>query len=197
MRRIYRILALMALLVTVASCGDYRFRGGIIDPPFEAPDFTLTDQFGQPFRLSEHRGKVVVIYFGFTYCPDLCPAALADVAAARRQLGADGDKVLGVFVSLDPERDTPERLTRYLAGFDKTFIGVRGTEAELAPIVEDYGVSYARRELPDSALKYTIDHSTFIYVIDPAGRWRVLFPHGMALDDMVSDLRYLVRRGGA
>ncbi|NWG21990.1 MAG: SCO family protein [Chloroflexi bacterium] len=197
MLRRYRWMALLALVLVLAACGEYRFRGGIIDPPFEAPDFTLTDQHGQPFRLSEQRGNVVMIYFGFTNCPDMCPAALADMAAARRQLGAEGNRVLGVFISLDPERDTQERLGRYVTAFDSTFIGLRGSEAELAPIVKDYGVTYARRELPGSALKYTIDHSTFIYVIDAAGRWRVLFPHGAAVDDIVSDLRYLVRRGSA
>lgn len=188
---------LLALVFIVSACGSYEFRGVTLDPPKEAPDFTLTDFDGKPFQLSDHRGKVVILFFGFTNCPDMCPAALSDMAAARRKLGADAEKVQGVFVSLDPDRDTPERLKRYVTAFDPTFIGVRGSETELAPVVKDYGVTYMRRDLPGSALGYTIDHSTFIYVIDAAGRWRLLFTHGMPVDDIVSDLRYLVRRGGA
>lgn len=188
---------LLALVLFVSACSSYEFRGVTLDPPKEAPDFTLTDFDGKPFQLSDHRGKVVILFFGFTNCPDMCPAALSDMAAARRKLGADAEKVQGVFVSLDPDRDTPERLKRYVTAFDPTFIGVRGSETELAPVVKDYGVTYMRRDLPGSALGYTIDHSTFIYVIDASGRWRLLFTHGMPVDDIVSDLRYLVRRGGA
>ncbi len=197
MLRGLRVLMLLALVVIVSACGSYEFRGVTLDPPKEAPDFTLTDFDGKPFQLSDHRGKVVILFFGFTNCPDMCPAALSDMAAARRKLGADAEKVQGVFVSLDPDRDTPERLKRYVTAFDPTFIGVRGSEMELEPVVKDYGVTYMRRDLPGSALGYTIDHSTFIYVIDSAGRWRLLFTHGMPVDDIVSDLRYLVRRGGA
>lgn len=197
MLRGLRVLMLLALVVIVSACGGYEFRGVTLDPPKEAPDFTLTDFDGKPFQLSDHRGKVVILFFGFTNCPDMCPAALSDMAAARRKLGADAEKVQGVFVSLDPDRDTPERLKRYVTAFDPTFIGVRGSEMELEPVVKDYGVTYMRRDLPGSALGYTIDHSTFIYVIDAAGRWRLLFTHGMPVDDIVSDLRYLVRRGGA
>lgn len=197
MLRGLRMVLLLALVAIVSACGSYEFRGVTLDPPKEAPDFTLTDFEGRPFHLSDHRGKVVILFFGFTNCPDMCPAALSDMAAARRKLGADAEKVQGIFVSLDPDRDTPERLKRYVTAFDPTFIGVRGSETELAPVVQDYGVTYMRRDLPDSALGYTIDHSTFIYVIDAAGRWRLLFTHGMPVDDIVSDLRYLVRRGGA
>ncbi|MGQ9550194.1 MAG: SCO family protein [Roseiflexus sp.] len=197
MLQFFRVIILLTLIVAVSACGRYDFRGVTLDPPKEAPDFTLTDFDGKPFRLSEHRGKTIILYFGFTNCPDMCPAALSDMAAARRKLGADAERVQGVFVSLDPERDTPERLKRYLSAFDPTFIGLRGSEAELSPVMQDYGVTSIRRELPDSALKYTIDHSTFIYVIDAAGRWRLLFIHGMPVDDIVSDLRYLVRQGGA
>jgi protein SCO1/2 len=197
MLRGFRVFVLLALVTVVSACGRYEFRGVTLDPPKEAPDFTLTDFDGKPFRLSEQRGKIVILFFGFTNCPDMCPAALSDMAAARRKLGADAEKVQGVFVSLDPDRDTPERLKRFVTAFDPTFIGLRGSEAELSPVMQDYGVTSIRRELPDSALKYTIDHSTFIYVIDATGRWRLLFTHGMPVDDIVSDLRYLARQGGA
>jgi protein SCO1/2 len=100
---------------------------------------------------------------------------------------------VGVFVTLDPERDTPERLQLYLGGFDKTFYGLTGTAEQLEQVKKAYGVTAIKRELPESAIKYTIDHSTFIYTIDKTGKLRVLFPHGSTVDDMLSDVRYLLR----
>lgn len=188
------ITAILAALLLLSACGQpYTFRGGTVEPAVEASDFTLTDMRGQPFRLSEHRGKIVMLFFGFTNCPDICPTAMSDLAKLRRELGGDAEQVVGVFVTLDRERDTPERLQRYLGGFDKTFYGLTGTPEQLAQVEKAYGVTSIRRELPDSAIKYTIDHSTFIYAIDKTGKLRVLFPHGSTVDDMLSDVRYLLR----
>lgn len=193
-----RLLLALACALALGACGGpYVFRGTTLDPPNPAPDFTLADQHGQPFRLSEQRGKIVLLYFGFTACPDLCPTTLADLAVVRRKLGADAAPVQVALITLDPDRDTQDRMGRYVTGFDRTFIGLRGTPTELAPIMKAYGVTAIRRELPSSALGYTIDHSSFVYVIDQSGKWRALFNHGAAIDDMVSDLRYLVRQGAS
>jgi protein SCO1/2 len=190
------LLACVCAALLGACGGSYTFRGTTLDPPSAAPDFTLTDHRGEPFRLSGQRGKVVLLYFGFTSCPDLCPTTLADLAVVRRELGADAEPVQVALITVDPERDTLERIGPYVTGFDPTFVGLRGTPAELAPILKAYGVTAIKRELPSSALAYTIDHSSFVYVIDQAGTWRALFSHGAAIDDMVSDVRYLVRNGG-
>ncbi|GAB4193223.1 MAG: SCO family protein [Roseiflexaceae bacterium] len=188
-----RLVLLLLCALVLGGCGSYSFKGGTITPPEPAPDFTLTDHNGQPFRLSEQRGKVTLIFFGFTFCPDVCPTALADMRNVRRELGDDAEQVQVLFVTVDPERDTPERLKSYTSKFDPSFLGLYGTPEELAPVFKDYGVLATRRELPGSALKYTIDHTAFTFVIDKAGRWRLLFSHGAPVDDMVSDLRYLVR----
>ncbi|GAB4203434.1 MAG: SCO family protein [Roseiflexaceae bacterium] len=188
-----RLLLGLVLAALLSGCGPYVFRGSIVEPPEAAPDISLSDQDGRPFLLSEQRGKVVVLFFGFSSCPDICPTALADLANARRQLGDDGRDIQVAMVTLDPERDTPAALKRYVTRFDPTFLGLTGTPAQLEAAQKAYGVTAIRRELPESALKYTIDHSGYLYVIDRDGRWRSFFHVGSSLDDMVSDLRYLVR----
>lgn len=187
------VLAALALLILAGCGGPVQLKGTALDPPQAAPDFTLTDEQGQPFALSAQQGKVVVLFFGFTSCPDICPAELSNLAAATRQLGDDAENVQVALVSLDPERDTSERLSMYVTAFDPSFKGLRGDAAALAPIVKDYGVFYEKRELPGSALGYTIDHSGFVYVIDKAGRWREVLAHGTPVADIAADLQALAR----
>jgi protein SCO1 len=191
-----RIIALLLAAVTLAACGGLSFKGALIEPPTPAPDFTLTDHQGQPWRLSDQSGKITLLFFGFTNCPDVCPTALADIAAARKQLGADAERVQAALISVDPERDTPAVLGRYVARFDPTFVGLYGSQAELEPILRSYGVYAAKRELPNSALGYTMDHTGSIYVIDQQGRWRAMLDHGTPVQDIANDLLYLLRTNG-
>jgi protein SCO1/2 len=195
-----QLLLLPALgLFLLSACGGqpYQFRGTTLEPPSQAADFTLADHNGQSFTLSEQRGNVVLMFFGFTSCPEVCPTTLAEMRAARKELGADAEKVRVVFVTVDPERDTPDRMKRYVTNFDPSFTGLIGTEAELKPIYEAYGVTAIRRELPNSGLKYTMDHTAHTYVIDQQGRLRSLLQYGAPVEDIVSDVRYLVKNGGA
>jgi protein SCO1/2 len=197
-RAVARRLALLVCALAACACGEpYRFRGTVLEPPNVAPDFTIADQYGQPFRLSDQRGKVVVLYFGFTSCPDICPTTLADLAAVQRELGADAERLQVALITVDPERDTQERLARYVQTFDPTFVGLRPTQPELATLLKAYGATAIKRELPDSALGYTMDHSGFMYVIDAAGNWREVFSHGAAVEDIASDLRHLIRTGAS
>jgi protein SCO1/2 len=196
LRPVFCTLLLAAL--ALSSCGRYAWRSGLlIDDPTPAPDVALTDAGGQPYRLADQRGAVVLLFFGFTNCPDVCPTTLADLAAARAQLGDDGRQVRVTLITVDRERDTPDRLARYVATFDPSFVALTGSEAQLAQVYQAFGVTAMRRELPGSALGYTIDHSASVYVVDQAGRWRALISNGAAVADIVSDLRYLVRSGGA
>jgi protein SCO1/2 len=193
-----RLLLLAALAaLALAGCGAHTFKGTVLEPPNEAPDFTLTDQSGQPFRLSEQRGNVVMLFFGFTNCPDVCPTAMADAAAVKRQLGADGERLKVALISVDPERDTPELMGRYVKMFDPSFIGLSGAQAELDPVIKAYGVTAVRRDLPGSALKYTMDHSAFLYVIDQTGQWRLVFSPDATVSDIASDVGYLLKNGGS
>ncbi len=188
-----RSIFLLACVWLLNACGRQELHGTVLDPPKAAPDFTLTAHTGQPFRLSEQRGKVVLLFFGFTNCPDVCPTALADMAAVQNRLGADASQVQVVFVTLDPERDTPGRLAKYMGAFNPSFLGLSGTQAEINPIAKAYGVTFVRRELPNSALKYTIDHSPFMYIIDKQGTWRELLQDGIPITDMANDIRYFIR----
>lgn len=190
------LAALALLTVLLAACGQHQFSGTVIDPPKPAKDFTITDASGRPFTLSAQKGNVVALFFGFTNCPDVCPTELADLAAVKRRLGADGERLKVAVISVDPERDTPERMARYVTSFDPSFTGLRADRPQLDALMKDYGVTAILHELPGSALGYTVDHSAFLYIIDKQGNLRMLFSHGSSLDGMTSDLRYLIREGG-
>ncbi|MEM8530582.1 MAG: SCO family protein [Chloroflexota bacterium] len=192
-RSVTLIVSIGALVaIMLSSCGSYDFRGGTTDTLIEAPDFTLTDTNGDPFRLSDHRGKVVMMFFGFTNCPDICPTSLGEMAAVNRQLGDKADDVEMVFVTVDPERDTPERLQAYIDQFDESIIGLHGTPEELETVFKSYGVKAIRHDLPDSAVGYVMDHTASIYTVDRDGMWRVMFPYGMPVEDITSDVEYLI-----
>lgn len=188
-------LLLLALLVS--GCREQlSLRGMVLDPPKQAPEFTLADHTGQPFNLADQRGKVVLLYFGFASCPDVCPATMSDLARVKKELGRDGSQVQVAMITVDPNRDTPEVLANYMAVFDPSFIGLHGSEEQVQQLMKKYGVTAVRKDLPGSALGYTIDHSAFVYVIDQAGRWREQFPFGASAADIGGDVRQLIRSGG-
>ena len=181
------------LAATLAGCGEYRYRAmASIDEPIMAPDFTLTDVDGAPFALNAQRGAIVLLFFGFTSCPDVCPTTLADLAAVRKNLGADAARVRTVVVTVDPERDTPEQLKRYVQVYDAEAVGLLADRPTLEAVFRDYGVVAQRRDLPDSALGYTIDHTSAVYVIDAAGQWVGLFGYGAPVSDITADLQHLL-----
>lgn len=194
-------LALCVILTfAIVGCGagggtTPALHGGRLDPPKAAADFTLTDHNGNPFTLSSTRGKVVMLYFGYTSCPDVCPLTLSDMSNARSDLGADADDVQIVFVTVDPERDSHHVLQKYVPAFDPTNIGLRGTPEEIKAVADAYGVKYKKTVLKDSALGYAVDHSAFIYVIDRNGQLRELLPFGTQREDIASDLKILINEG--
>jgi len=171
-------------------------------PSFKAIDITgaeyarelnLTDPDGRRRTLAEFRGKVVVVFFGFTQCPDVCPTTLAELAAVRRELGADGERVQGIFVSVDPERDTPELLKAYIDNFGAGFIALRGTPEETQAAAKHFKVFYAK--VPGKTeTSYTIDHTAGAYVFDPEGRVRLFTRHGTGAAALVHDIRLLLAR---
>lgn len=165
-------------------------KAGTFDPPRQAPDFTLQGSDGQPLKLSTFRGKVVMLSFGFSSCTEVCPTTLATLAQARRTLGPAGANVQVVYVTVDPERDVPERMKAYLRGFDPTFIGGSGTEPQLAAVRKDYGVSAQKQPMGNS---YTYAHSSFTYLIDRTGRIRGLMPYGHSPADYANDLTILLK----
>lgn len=183
---------LLALLLSVgvgAAMGAApAFKAGVFDPPRPAPDFTLQGTSGQELKLSQYRGKVVLLAFGYSHCLSVCPITLHTFAQALRQLGAAAAGVQVLYVTVDAQRDTPEKLKIFVGGFDPRIIGGTGTESQLAQVRKDYGVTATR--IPDGN-SYMYDHSSSIYLIDRAGRIRALMPYGHPPEDFVNDVRIL------
>jgi protein SCO1/2 len=160
-----------------------------------ARDFQLTDHNGQPRTLKDFRGKLVVLFFGYTQCPDVCPTSMAELADAKKLLGADGDKLQGLFVTVDPDRDTPDVLKAYMANFDPTFLALRGTPEQLAEMAKEYKVYYKKAE-GKSPTSYTMDHSAASYVYDTQGRLRLYTRYGSGAQALASDLKLLLGQQG-
>lgn len=189
-RRALGAAILSLLLVEASDAGTRAFKAGVFDPPRQAPDFSLQGSDGHELRISRFRGKVVLLAFGYTSCTEVCPVTLATFARARRELGTAAADVQIVYVTVDPQRDVPERLKKFLASFDGTFVGGTGTEAQLAAVRKDYGVSARKIPYEDS---YVYAHSSFTYLIDRSGRIRALMPYGHSPDDYANDLSILLK----
>jgi len=180
-----------ALLPSVhAAAAGPELKAGVFDPPRMAPAFTLPGSDGTDLALADHRGKVVLLGFGFSTCPDVCPTTLLTLAAARRQLGALAGDVQVLYVTVDPERDDAERLRRYLAVFDPSFLGATGTDEQLRAVRADYGIM--ARKVLGAGDDYQVAHSAFVYLIDRQGRLRALMPYGHDAADFVHDVRILL-----
>jgi protein SCO1/2 len=155
-------------------------------------DFVLTDHNGKRFELSSLRGKAVLIFFGYTSCPDACPTTLSKLASAYKRLGDDAKRVKTLYVSVDPERDTPDVLKADLGNFELDALGLTGTKAEIDKVVKLYGATYEIVPLPDSEAKYSVAHSTDLYALDQAGRTRLMFPYEATVDQIVSGLKMIL-----
>ena len=163
------IAAVSMLALTGCSDPKPEFKSVDITGADYAKNFSLTDHNGQLRTLQDFKGKVVVLFFGFTQCPDVCPTSMAELAEVKRQLGADGDKLQGLFISVDPERDTPEVLKAYMTNFDPSFLALRPTPEQLAAVAKDFKVYYKKVE-GKTPTSYTMDHSAASYLYDPQGR---------------------------
>lgn len=156
-----------------------------------AKDFQLPDHQGKVRQLKDFKGKVVVMFFGYTQCPDVCPTTMTEVAEAKKLMGAQGDKVQGLFVTLDPERDTPEVLNAYMANFDPSFIALRPTPEQLATVAKDFKVYYKKAE-GKTPTSYTMDHTAASFIYDAQGRLRLYARYGGGAQALASDLKLLL-----
>jgi protein SCO1/2 len=199
-RRLLLGAALAAQVVWLAGCDSSRprFRNTDITGVDYAKDFALIDHHGKPATLASYRGKVVTVFFGFTHCPDVCPTALAEMRAVMDKLGADAARVQVLFVTVDPERDTRDLLSKYVPAFHPSFVGLTGDEATIAKIAKDFKVYYKKvpGKTPGS---YTVDHSAGTFVYDPHGRLRLFVrPAGQAeepsaaIERVAADVRLLL-----
>ena len=192
--------AALAAMSAVALTGCDRLSGHSAAPSFHSTDitgaefarqFTLPDADGKMHSLADWKGKAVVVFFGYTQCPDFCPTTLAQLAAIRKSLGAEGDRVQVVFITVDPERDTPAVLKAYVSNFGPGVIGLRGTPEQIAQVAKEFKVFYAK--VPGAAPgSYTVDHSAASYVFDPEGRVRLYVQYGADSKAVASDLKLLL-----
>lgn len=189
LRAVGTLIALGLLTPAAGAAEDAALRAGVFSPPRPAPEFSLRGSDGTELKLSRYRGKVVILGFGFSSCPDVCPTTLSTLAQARKQLGAEADEVQVVYITVDPERDDAERLGKYLAAFDPTFVGGTGSAEQLAAVRHEYGIAATRKTLGSS---YAFAHSSYTYLIDREGSLRALMPYGQSPDDYVHDVRILL-----
>jgi protein SCO1/2 len=187
-------LAAASLLAAAADPTPIGLKAGTFDPPQAAAEFPdgLRASDGSELKLAHYRGKVVLLVFGFTHCPAVCPVTLATLAEARRALGADAQALQVVYVTVDPERDDVASIRKYLAGFDASFVGGTGQPQALETVRKRYGVT--ARKIPPAGgdADYGVSHSTSIYLIDRDGRLRALMPFGHSAADFAHDVRQLL-----
>lgn len=194
---VYGVVGILVLIAVVVSAVEIyqkqlSFRGSQIEPAMPAAEIRLQRADGSVYDLAQQRGRVVVIYFGYTHCPDYCPGTLAKLQIVLDRLGEQASQVDVVFITADPDRDTPEVADQYARHFSPAFIGLSGTEDELTPIWQQYFVGRQLIPMPESAIEYTVNHSTRTYVIDKAGNLRLTFPFEMQANEIVHDLRLLL-----
>ena len=197
-RNAIKTIAASALLISAtalfSACAEKKaeFKGVDITGAEYARDLPLTDHNGQPRHLKDFAGKVVVVFFGFTQCPDVCPTSMQELAEVKRTLGADGERLQGIFVTVDPERDTADVLKAYMANFDPTFLALRGNAQELAAVAKDFKIYYKKVD-GKTHTSYTIDHSAGSYVYDTAGRLRVYHRYGSGAAALAADVATLLK----
>ncbi len=194
--------ALLALAAAVALAGcDGKLPGSADKPSFKGIDITgaeyartlaLSDADGQPRTLAEFKGKLVVVFFGYTQCPDVCPTTMAELAEVKRSLGADGARVQGIFVTVDPERDTPELLKAYVGSFGPDMLGLRGTPEQTLAAAKEFKVFFAKNE-GKTAGSYTVDHTAGSYVFDVNGKVRLFTRYGTGAQALTDDLKLLLK----
>jgi len=191
------ILAGLVLLTGLVGCalpgGSYQFKGSRLEPPMSLPDFALMSTSGEPFQLSDVTGDYALIYFGYTFCPDVCPLTMADVRQALE--GLEGRKrVHVIFISVDPERDTPELLARYVRAFGPDFIGLTDDFAKTEEVMQAYGAFAEKEEVPDSAAGYLVNHTARLYLVTPDRKLMLTYPFGFPPEDLRNDLVYLLNQ---
>lgn len=187
-------LAAASTLAAATEPTPIGLKAGAFDPPQAAAEFPdgLRASDGTQLKLAHYRGKVVLLVFGFTHCPAVCPVTLATLAQARRELGAEAARLQVVYVTVDPERDDVASIRKYLAGFDASFVGGTGQPQALETVRRRYGVTMQKIPSPGGGADYGISHSSSIYLIDRDGRLRALMPFGHSADDFAHDVRQLL-----
>jgi len=186
------MLAGAGVFLAACSKGKPEFRGVDISEVEYARDIPLPDHNGQQRSLKDFRGKVVVVFFGYTQCPDVCPTTMQEMAEVKKMLGPDGDRLQSIFVTVDPERDTPDMLKAYMGNFDPSFLALRGTPEQTAAVAKDFKI-YFKKVDGKTPTSYTMDHSAGSYIYDTQGRLRVYYRYGSGVEALAADVRTLLK----
>ena len=193
-KRQFTVLLTTFALLGLSACTPDKpaFKGVDITGADYAKDFSLADQNGQTRTMKDFAGKVVVVFFGYTQCPDVCPTTLQELLEVRRMLGADGEKLQAVFITVDPERDTADMLKAYMANFDPSFVALRPMPEQMQSLLKDFKI-YAKKVEGKSPTSYTMDHSAQSYLYDPQGRLRLFNRYGTGAQAVADDARLLLK----
>lgn len=182
----------LTMLVEFVFRKPYSFHGTVINPPLPVTDFSLQTANEEVFRLSEQKGKVVLLFFGYTSCPDVCPVTLATFKQVNDNLGEDAQKVRFVMITADPDRDTPDKVAEYAARFNPEFIGLSGDMTALASIWKELGVFVEKQE-SGSAAGYLVSHTASVYVLNQSGSLFMTFPYGTTATEIADDIRQILK----
>ena len=184
------------VMMGLASLRPYQLRGSVIDSSAPAPEIVLAATDGSTYSLRERQGRVALIFFGYTSCPDVCPATLSEMREVRKALGERAADVDMLFITVDPARDSLERMGMYVSLFDPAILGLTGSPEALEAVYRAYGVT-VEFQTETTAAGYLVTHSSRVYVVDRAGKLRLTYPFGTAVDDIVQDVRYLLKEKGS
>lgn len=192
---VFFVCILLLFSQLFVACGSaHEFNGIVYNPPIVAPELQGIDQKGEPFSMDKVKGKVTLLFFGYTNCPDVCPLTMGQITTIYRQLSADSNELSVIFASTDPERDTPQVLAQYIDLFDSSFWGVQIPQTALAEVMSAYSGLAQKDELPEgkTAEQYTITHSNWIYAIDREGNLRLIFSSQLQTQQIADDVKYLL-----
>ena len=184
------------VMMGLASLRPYQLRGSVIDSSAPAPEIVLAATDGSTYSLRERQGRVVLIFFGYTSCPDVCPATLSEMREVRKALGERAADVDMLFITVDPARDSLERMVMYVSLFDSAILGLTGSPEALEAVYRAYGVT-VEFQTETTAAGYLVTHSSRVYVVDRTGKLRLTYPFGTVVDDIVQDVRYLLKEKGS
>lgn len=185
------LLGLIAIFLLWQIIQPHQFAGTLIQSPQPVSDFTLSGPQGSQVRLSNYRGKVILLFFGYTSCPDICPTTMRDLSIALDLLGRRSTQVQVILISVDPEKDTPQRLQAYLQLIDPRLLGLTGTPDQILQIATQYGVYFEKRPFGDSGA-YLVDHTSTTFLIDPQGYLKIVYPYGTSPQSLASDITYIL-----
>ena len=192
---IFLILSAVFLCVTLfAGCQSDSFRGTEMPAGLEVVDFQLVDQYQRPFHLSGQKGSVVLLFFGYTFCPDVCPLTLSHWKKIADLLGPAAGDVRFVYITVDPDRDTPEQLAAHLSVFHDDFIGLTGKQEELDKVYKAFGVIYEKVQIAESSTGYLVNHTARTNLVDQKGNWRLTFAYNTAPEIIAHDIKLLLEK---